>query len=108
MGIAKALKSFVQKLSPTEIINFNSYNSVYYKYSIYEVLSGLKLILLSQNEEKDHQTLLQHIYQGIFLESVSRNILYTKGTYIDIPSFKDNVIKEFAIFSRLVHRSPNI
>ena len=50
IGIAKATKVIVEKLSPTPIISFNFFTTKKFKYNILELITGLKLILLTTVE----------------------------------------------------------
>jgi hypothetical protein len=56
------------------------------------------MILLTSNEEKDYQELLNKIYIGPFRDYVINNVLYENGTSIDNPFFVKSLKAEFDSF----------
>ena len=50
IGIAKATKVIVEKLSPTPIISFNFFTTKKFRYNILELITGIKFILITTVE----------------------------------------------------------
>ena len=79
IGIAKATKLIVEKLSPTPIISFNFFTTKKFKYNILELITGLKLILITTvqfTDNTNYNTLLEKIYGEVYVEYVTKNIMY--------------------------------
>ncbi len=94
-GIAEALKPFCLAFARTPITNVRHFRTTKYKYSVYESPSGIKLILLSTNDEFDFSKILEKLYKEAFLDFVVNNTLYENGTCIDNPYFVDKIKEVF-------------
>lgn len=92
-GISIAVKAFAKNMSPTPINAFKSFSTAKYKYSIYDLPSGLKFILLTSVDNLDYTDVLKFIGKELFMEYVLRNPLYEKDTQIKIPAFREKVIE---------------
>jgi len=88
IGIALALQSLSDKLSPSPILSFNYFTTIKFKYSIFKVFTGLKFILITSVDENDYVKVLENIYKQAYLEFVKKNILYKANTEIENPAFK--------------------
>lgn len=90
-GIAEATKSLVEKLSPTQILTFKFFSTNKYKYNIYELITGLKFILITGIDNNDYSDLLGNIYNEAYVEFVTRNLFYKKDTIIDSKIFLEKI-----------------
>jgi hypothetical protein len=90
-GISIAIKAFSKGMSPTQINNFKSFATSKYKYNLFEVPSGLKMIILSPVDEIDYSDLLKSIYCFLYLEYVTRNPMYEKDSLITSTQFRDKL-----------------
>jgi len=103
-GMLYSLKSFVEKLSPTDCKNgFLSFRTNKYKLNFYETPSGLKFIM---NTHVDVLTslareLLHQIYSNIYVEFVVKNPSCQLGQPITSDLFKsklDEYVRKSVIF----------
>lgn len=97
-GIAEATKSLVDKLSPTQILTFKYFSTNKYKYNIYELITGLKFILITGIDNNDYNDLLNNIYNEAYIEFITRNMFYKKDSIIDSKIFREKIremLKEY-------------
>eukprot|EP01017_Pseudomicrothorax_dubius_P007008 TRINITY_DN12114_c0_g2_i2.p1 TRINITY_DN12114_c0_g2~~TRINITY_DN12114_c0_g2_i2.p1 ORF type:complete len:172 (-),score=24.29 TRINITY_DN12114_c0_g2_i2:113-628(-) len=87
-GICFTLRSLARTISPTPINSFRSFVTSKYKLSIFEALTGVKLILLSAPDDLDYGPLLGSLYSEAYVEFARKNPFYTLGEPIDCPAFQ--------------------
>ena len=75
-GISQALKPFCHTFAQNQVLNVRYFKTSKYMYSIYESQSGIKLVLLSSNEDQGYADFLENLYKGAFLDFVQGNVLY--------------------------------
>jgi hypothetical protein len=98
-GISIAIKAFSKGMSPTPINNFKSFATTKYKYSVFEIPTGLKFIILGPVDDHDYSDLLKGIYCYLYLEYVSRNPMYEKDSVITFNIFKEKLREMIKSFS---------
>lgn len=67
-GLIAALKELNKKFSPFPTQNVKFFKSTFYKFSLYDTPGGIKIILLSANNEFDYSDLLEDIYQSAYID----------------------------------------
>lgn len=58
---------------------------------LYEILTGLKFVLITTPAKLDQQETLQHVYQYLFVPFVSGNIFLTPGAKVESKLFDEKV-----------------
>ena len=92
IGIALATKSIVEKLSPFPIISFKNFTTNKYKYSIYEIMTGIRFILITEVDDIDYCEILFKVFNDAYLEYIKRNVLYKNNSIIkNLPLFTEKV-----------------
>ena len=61
---------------------FRNYSTPKYKFHIYELPTGLKLVLITSPQRPDQFETLQRLYQTLYVPLVSRNVFCTPGQKI--------------------------
>lgn len=98
-GVSEGLKGFSQAFSSEPITNFRYFTTNYFKYSIFEMCSGVKIILLSQTTDLyDYQEILKDVYHKCYLELVKRNPFYKHGDPLDSAFFIEKITELFEPF----------
>ncbi|KAM3144316.1 hypothetical protein pb186bvf_003480 [Paramecium bursaria] len=98
-GVSEGLKGFAQAFASEPISNFRYFTTNYFKYTIYEMCSGVKVILLSQVADLfDYSDILKDIYHKCYLEIIKRNPFYKHGDPLDNPLFVDKIQELFEPF----------
>ena len=86
-GFLLSLKQLVSKISPTGRGGFYACNTSAYKLHYFETASGLRFVLTTDLTAGDLRDTLRHIYSQIFVETLSKNPLYTPGEPITCAQF---------------------
>ncbi|XP_066252306.1 trafficking protein particle complex subunit 1 [Euwallacea similis] len=101
-GMIFSLKSFVNKISPTDTKEgFLFYKTSKYTLHYLETPSGLKFILNTDNHSQGVRDLLHQIYKEIFVEYVVKNPLCSLSQPIQSELFKtklDAYIKQSSVY----------
>ena len=96
-GLLLSLKSYVKMLSANE---FKSYTTERYKLHVYELLTGIKFVLISSPKIPGELTsLLKNIYTSQYIPFLSKNIAYKIGTQIKCKHFRENIEDELKQYS---------
>ncbi|CAI2383441.1 unnamed protein product [Moneuplotes crassus] len=96
-GLLLSLKSYVKMLSAEE---FKCYSTSCYKLHFYELLTGIKFVLISTPKIAGDLThLLKNIYIYQYIPFLSKNIAYELGTPIKCKHFRDNIEEELRQYS---------
>uniref|UniRef100_A0A7S3J3V8 Trafficking protein particle complex subunit n=1 Tax=Euplotes harpa TaxID=151035 RepID=A0A7S3J3V8_9SPIT len=96
-GLLHSLKSYVKMLSANE---FKCYATERYKLHIYELITGIKFVLISSPKIPGDLThVLKNLYITQYIPFLSKNIVYKLGTPIKCKYFRDNVEEELRQFS---------
>ena len=99
-GLLLSVKSFVQMLSPTPIENFKSYSTDKYKLHVYELLTGIKFVLISSPRlAGDLTNVLKNLFITQYIPYLSKNVAYKLGTPIKCKHFRDNIEEELRQYS---------
>lgn len=95
-GVSEGLKGFSQAFSSEPITNFRYFLTNYFKYSIFEMCSGVKIILLSNmNDSLDYSEVLKDVYYKCYLEVIKRNPFYNHGEPLDNVFFIEKITELF-------------
>ncbi|XP_055622827.1 trafficking protein particle complex subunit 1 [Toxorhynchites rutilus septentrionalis] len=101
-GMLFSLKSFVNKISPTDPKEgFLYYKTNKYALHFVEISSGLKLVLNTDTTATGIKDFLLQLYSKIWVEYVVRNPMWTMGTPVTSDLFKtklDEFVKQSPIF----------
>ncbi|ENN75334.1 trafficking protein particle complex subunit 1 [Dendroctonus ponderosae] len=101
-GMLFSLKSFVNKISPTDPKEgFLYYKTSKYTLHFLETPSGLKFVLNTDNHSQGVRDFLQQIYKEIFVEYVVKNPLCNLNEPIQSELFKtklDAYVKQSSVF----------
>lgn len=101
-GMLFSLKSFVSKISPTDVKEgFLFYKTNKYALHYYETPSGLKFVLNTDTSAQNVRDLLQQIYSQIYVEYVVKNPVGNMKEPISSELFKiklDAFVKQSSIF----------
>ena len=106
-GLLWSIKSFsimvtiifpfiIFKLSTKPLQCFRNYSTAKYKFHIYELPTGLKLVLITSPLRPDQFETLQKLYQTLYVPLVSRNYFCTPNHKIKCKLFQEKV-SEFLI-----------
>ena len=88
-GLLLSLKHYVKMLSAEE---FKWYSTDKYKLHFYELMTGIKFVLISSPKIAGDLThLLKNIYIYQYIPFLSKNIAYELGTQIKCKHFRDNI-----------------
>ncbi|XP_062521493.1 trafficking protein particle complex subunit 1-like [Corticium candelabrum] len=104
-GLVCSLKSFVVKISPTNLRErFVSYRTNCYKMNFYETVTGVKFVLATDLNVASSraQEILQKLYTQVYIEYVVKNPLCPHGQPIDSELFiskLDAFMRGLTIFS---------
>ncbi|CDW79051.1 trafficking protein particle complex subunit 1-like [Stylonychia lemnae] len=90
-GLIWSLKSFSQMLSVKPLQNFRNYSTSKYKLHIYELPTGLKLILITTPSKPDQLEKLQQLFQQLYVPLVSRNMFCQPNSKIHCKVFTEKV-----------------
>ncbi|GJQ74770.1 hypothetical protein Trydic_g21615 [Trypoxylus dichotomus] len=105
-GMLFSIKSFVSKISPTDIKEgFLCYKTSKYTLHYLEIASGLKFVINTDNNAQGVRELLQQIYSQIYVEYVVKNPLTTINQPIQSDLFKtklDNFVKASAHATEII------
>jgi hypothetical protein len=96
-GMLFSIKSFVAKLSPSDMKEgFTSYKTSKYRLNYYETPTGYKFVLNTDTAVTHPivRDLLQNIYGKVFVEYVIKNPMYAIGQPITCELF-DSRLDEF-------------
>ncbi|KAI1784099.1 snare-like protein [Ganoderma leucocontextum] len=102
-GVVLSLRNMIKKLSGKDE-QFVNYQTSTYKLHLFETLSGLKFVMLSDPNADSLRFVLRQIYSGPFLEYVVRNPLIamdTKERGIDNEYFRvstDRLVRGLTVF----------
>ncbi|KAK9747358.1 Sybindin-like family [Popillia japonica] len=101
-GMLFSIKSFVSKISPTDIKEgFLHYKTSKYTLHYLEIASGLKFVINTDNNAQGVRELLQQIYSQIYVEYVVKNPLAMINQPIQSDLFKtklENFVKSSAVY----------
>lgn len=103
-GMLFSIKSFVGKLSPTDMKDgFTCYKTSKYRLNYYETPSGYKFVLNTDTAVTHPivRDLLQNIYAKVFVEYVIKNPMYVLGSEISSELFEtklDEYVKASSFF----------
>ncbi|XP_044761478.1 trafficking protein particle complex subunit 1 [Coccinella septempunctata] len=101
-GMLFSIKSFVNKISPTDPKEgFLYYKTSKYTLHYFETLTGLKFVLTTDNNAQLVRELLQQIYNQVYVEYVVKNPLISLSEPIESEIFKiklDALIRQSSIF----------
>ena len=100
-GVCKTLCDIVEKIS--ERLNTNSLKTPYfkeyvtniYKLSCFKSQTNLFFVLNTKIDDYDYSSVLQQIYEGVYIDYVKKNFLYEMGEQIDIELFRRKVLDHF-------------
>ena len=105
-GMLFSLKSFVNKISPTDSKEgFLFYKTNKYALHYVEVASGLKFVLNTDNTSTGVKDFLLQLYSKIWIEYVVRNPLWVPGTPVTSELFKtklDDFIKNSTFYGQKI------
>ncbi|KAL4456947.1 hypothetical protein ABPG74_014585 [Tetrahymena malaccensis] len=90
-GLVAALKELNKKFSPFPTQNVKFFKSSFYKFSLYDSPGGIKIILLSSNNDYDYSDILEEIFLSAYIDLVQRNPLYQSNTIIKNPAFTSKI-----------------
>ena len=99
-----SIKSFVGKLSPTDMKDgFTCYKTSKYRLNYYETPSGYKFVLNTDTAVTHPivRDLLQNIYGKVFVEYIIKNPMYVIGQPIECELFEtklDEYVKTSSFF----------
>ena len=103
-GMLFSIKSFVGKLSPTDMKDgFTCYKTSKYRLNYYETPSGYKFVLNTDTAVTHPivRDLLQNIYGKVFVEYIIKNPMYVIGQPIECELFEtklDEYVKTSSFF----------
>lgn len=103
-GMLFSIKSFVGKLSPTDMKDgFTCYKTSKYRLNYLETATGYKFVLNTDTAVTHPivRDLLQNVYAKVFVEYVIKNPMYDIGRVIDSDLFEtrlDEYIKSATFF----------
>ena len=86
-GFLFSLKQTVAKLSPKKGGGFYACSTSNYRLHYFETASGLRFVLTTDLAATDMREALRHVYSQIYVETVTKNPLYTPGEPITCPAF---------------------
>ncbi|TNV75435.1 hypothetical protein FGO68_gene14569 [Halteria grandinella] len=90
-GLVCGIKSFSQMLSSKPLPCFRNYATAKYKFHIYELPTGLKLVLMTSPLKSDQFETLQKVFQTLYVPLISRNIFCTPNQKIQCKLFREKV-----------------
>ncbi len=100
-GLTWSLKSFSQmviishlmliQLSTKPLQTFRNYSTPKYKLHLYELPTGLKLILVTQPSKPDQFDKLQTLFQTLYVPLVSKNVFCQPNHKIYCKTFSEKV-----------------
>ncbi|XP_062610122.1 trafficking protein particle complex subunit 1-like [Saccostrea cucullata] len=101
-GMIHSIKSFVQRISPTDLKEgFSSFRTSRYKLNFYETPSGMKFIMTTDLSVGNIKDVLHQIYSTIYVEYVIRNPQCELGQPITSELFQnklDEYVRGLPIF----------
>jgi len=106
-GMIFSLKSFVNKLSPTDLKEgFLSYKTSKYRLNFFETTSSIKFILNTDNEsnQTEIRELMSGIYTQIYVEYAAKSPMICQGEMITSNLFR-NKLNQFVQASPLFKQS---
>lgn len=74
-----------------EACSFHSFRTNNYKLHFFESLSGIKIVLNTDNEVGDLRSQLANLYQTVFVEYAVKNPLYVPGQPIEYELFANRL-----------------
>lgn len=102
-GMLYSLKTFVARISPTDVKEgFLYFKTSKYALNYYETPTGLKFILNTDIASPNNRDILQKIYSQIYVEYVVKNPMCSMKDAIKSELFKaklDEFIKKMPIYS---------
>ncbi|UJR22049.1 hypothetical protein I4U23_025117 [Adineta vaga] len=105
-GFLYSVKSFVQRLSPTDLKDgFLSFKTNCYKLHYYETVTGLKFVLNTDNNVGNIRDILHQLYSTIFVNNIVKNPLLSAVDIINSDqeifiAKLDEFISNLSIFSQ--------
>jgi hypothetical protein len=78
-------------VSPKPLQTFRNYATGKYKFHIYEIPTGLKLILITPPNKPDYFEKLREIYATIYVPLVSRNMFCQPNHKIHCKLFSEKI-----------------
>uniref|UniRef100_A0A8C4X1N9 Trafficking protein particle complex subunit n=1 Tax=Eptatretus burgeri TaxID=7764 RepID=A0A8C4X1N9_EPTBU len=91
-GMLFSLKSFIKKLSPTDVKEgFLSYQTSKYKLHYYETPTGIKIVMNTDIAVGNVRDVLQRAYSTIYVDFVVRNPLCSLDEPIQSELFKQKI-----------------
>ncbi|XP_055380668.1 trafficking protein particle complex subunit 1 [Condylostylus longicornis] len=102
-GMLFSLKSFVNKISPTDPKDgFLNYKTSKYALHYFETPSGLKFVINTDVVSTNVKEVLQQLYSKIWVEYVVRDPLWVPGAPVTSDLFKsklDEFIRQSSVYS---------
>lgn len=87
-GICEAFKFIVSNLSPTPVYGIKNFSTNKYKFSVLELPTKLKFIVISEPDNRNFDSALKTIYTDVYLNSVTRNILNRDKKIHNLENFR--------------------
>jgi len=78
-------------MSATDMYTFNSYTTPKYKLHNFEVISGIRMVLISDVGLGDMRAKLKEIFYNIYVEYVTKNVLTDRDEYIESGIFQQKL-----------------
>ncbi|KAH6562370.1 hypothetical protein BASA50_006546 [Batrachochytrium salamandrivorans] len=92
-GVVFSLRNIIVKISPKQGDNFLSYRTNAYKLHYFESGTGLKFVLLTDQNMDSMVEPLRAIYSQIYVEYVSKNALLPADGPINNELFRVNLLR---------------
>lgn len=91
-GMLFSIKNFCERISPRpSVTGFRHYSTGAYKLNYYETMSGLKFVMLTDNNVGDIQSELREIHSKFYIRYALKNPCYAIGAPITNEVFKEKL-----------------